>query len=447
MTNSAGDKMVTKIHDKWYDLTEFEKLHPGGPVALGLAYGRDATVMFESHHPFTPRGTLDAILRRYELDESSARNLKTLEEQHGIPDHPFNWKSDFGDALKFHVKEYFQAEAKRRNVSLVAATKATPERWFEIAMLGAIFVSTLVSFVCGEWSSLLTFPVSAWLFSVNTFHDAAHFALHRNWRINSIVPYLYPFFSSPFAWYHQHNIGHHSYTNVGHRDPDLVHYFWFKREHKSVEWKQAHKLQRSYIFQTTWWVMAVEAAIATMNDLWMVVYGVYNDSVPMKQVSRKRMFCHLLGRVLVVGLIHTWPFFVFNSWIRCIIFAKVPVMVYSFLFMMNTQINHLTPETAHESHEDWYKHQVVTAHDFGVNSRFCFLLSGGLNFQVIHHLFPTVNHCHLVKLQPIISRLCEKHDVEYKQVVGYIAAIKAHHRHTVDMSSSSQGSEKPISTS
>jgi hypothetical protein len=31
----------TLIHGEWYDLTRFA--HPGGPVALGLAYGRDAT--------------------------------------------------------------------------------------------------------------------------------------------------------------------------------------------------------------------------------------------------------------------------------------------------------------------------------------------------------------------------------------------------------------------
>ncbi|OAE24732.1 hypothetical protein AXG93_2016s1370 [Marchantia polymorpha subsp. ruderalis] len=379
MATAAKDRLVTKIHDKWYDLTDFEKIHPGGPVALGLASGRDGTVMFESHHPFTHRKILDAILQKYELDEESSRHLKTLEEQHGIAEHRFNWKSEFGDALKFHVKEYFEAEAKRRNVSLVAATKAPPERWFEIAVLGVIFFATLVSFIRGDWISLFTCPLGVWVFGVNTFHDAAHFALHKNWRVNCTVPYLFPHFSSPFVWYHQHNIGHHSYPNVAHRDPDLVHHYWMKREHKSVKWLPAHEKQRNLSFLVFWWTVAVEFGLATMEDLWMVMYNVYNESVPMK-------------------------------------------------------INHLTPETAHEADQDWYKHQVITAQDFGVASRFCFLMSGGLNYQVVHHLFPTVNHCHLVKLQPIVARLCEKHGVEYKQVAGYAAAIKAHHAHTVNMS-------------
>ncbi|KAL3684054.1 hypothetical protein R1sor_002076 [Riccia sorocarpa] len=434
MTNATKERLVTKIHDKWYDLTDYEKLHPGGPVSMGLAAGRDATVMFESHHPFTHRSVLDAILEKYELNGSSSRDLRTLEDQHAIVEHPFNWKSDFGDALKFHVKEYFQAEAKRRNVSISAAIKAPPERWCELTLLGAIWAICLISFVRGDWTSLLTFPVSLWVFGVNIFHDAAHFALHKNWRINAIVPYLFPILCSPFAWYHQHNIGHHSYPNIEHRDPDLVHFFWWKREHKSVEWRTTHKMQRAKWFLVFWWVIGVELGLATMNDYWMLIYKVYNESVPMKRISRRRFLFHVAGRFLTIGVIHLWPFFVLETWTRSIIFAILPYPTASVLFMLNTQINHLTPGCAHETNEDWYKHQVITAQDFGVNSRFCFLMSGGLNYQIVHHLFPTVNHHHLVKLQPIVARLCEKHDVAYKHVAGYAAAIKSHHAHTVSMS-------------
>ena len=38
-----------------------------------------------------------------------------------------------------------------------------------------------------------------------------------------LVSYTYPNLSSPFTWYHPHNIGHHQYTNVSCKDPDLYH--------------------------------------------------------------------------------------------------------------------------------------------------------------------------------------------------------------------------------
>ena len=51
--------MKTKIHGKYYDLTNFK--HPGGDEAIELTNGIDCTVMFESHHPFVPKDKLADI--------------------------------------------------------------------------------------------------------------------------------------------------------------------------------------------------------------------------------------------------------------------------------------------------------------------------------------------------------------------------------------------------
>jgi delta11-fatty-acid desaturase len=39
--------------------------------------------------------------------------------------------------------------------------------------------------------------------------------------VNAIFTYLYPYFSSPLAWYYQHVVGHHLYPNIKGKDPDL----------------------------------------------------------------------------------------------------------------------------------------------------------------------------------------------------------------------------------
>eukprot|EP00730_Choanoeca_flexa_P002051 TRINITY_DN10892_c0_g1_i1.p3 TRINITY_DN10892_c0_g1~~TRINITY_DN10892_c0_g1_i1.p3 ORF type:complete len:127 (+),score=20.03 TRINITY_DN10892_c0_g1_i1:355-735(+) len=56
-----------RIHNKWYNVENFD--HPGGPVMLELGKGRDATGLFESHHPFTSRARLEGLLAKYETDE------------------------------------------------------------------------------------------------------------------------------------------------------------------------------------------------------------------------------------------------------------------------------------------------------------------------------------------------------------------------------------------
>ena len=59
-----SETIITKIHGKYYDLTNFK--HPGGPVALACIDNRDGTELFESHHMFTRKDTL-SILSSYEM--------------------------------------------------------------------------------------------------------------------------------------------------------------------------------------------------------------------------------------------------------------------------------------------------------------------------------------------------------------------------------------------
>lgn len=119
------------------------------------------------------------------------------------------------------VQAYFAAEAARmsaaagRRISIREASKAPPERWMHIAILHfAFIVFGVLPLINGYWIGIISAPVLSWVCAVNTFHDAAHFALSANWRVNWILSYVSPWFTSPVEWYNQHVIGHHAYTNV-----------------------------------------------------------------------------------------------------------------------------------------------------------------------------------------------------------------------------------------
>jgi fatty acid desaturase len=119
--------------------------------------------------------------------------------------------------------------------------------------------------------------------------------------------------------------------------------------------------------------------------------------------------------------------------VKALAFAVIPSASFSWAFMLNSQINHLTSCTAHASDTHFRKHQVVTAQDFGPQDPFCGWWSGGLNLQIEHHCFPCVNHCHLQALQPKLEALCKKHDVPYHAVGGYREAFASHVKHTEAM--------------
>lgn len=127
-----------------------------------------------------------------------------------------------------------------------------------------------------------------------------------------------------------------------------------------------------------------------------------------------------------------WPFFRFPVW-KAVIWAIFPVASFGFSFMLNSQINHLVDGCSHASDPNFLKHQVKTAQNFGRGSIFCYIYSGGLNYQIEHHLFPFVNHCHLPMLAPAVKEICAKHNVPYNEASGYVDAFKKHILHTSKM--------------
>jgi len=60
---------------------------------------------------------------------------------------------------------------------------------------------------------------------------------------------------------------------------------------------------------------------------------------------------------------------------------------------------------------DWYKAQVETSSTYGGFISGC--LTGGLNFQIEHHLFPRMSSAWYPYIAPKIREVCKKHGVRY----------------------------------
>ena len=60
---------------------------------------------------------------------------------------------------------------------------------------------------------------------------------------------------------------------------------------------------------------------------------------------------------------------------------------------------------------DWFKAQVETSSTYGGLVAGC--MTGGLNFQVEHHLFPRMSSGWYPFIAPTVRRICKKHNVNY----------------------------------
>jgi len=421
--------LITKIHGRYYDVGRFE--HPGGCPALECARDRDATALFESYHALhraLPRETL----KQYEIAREQAEAPGRFLAEARFGDDPFDWELTLGSPFRRDLiacaTRYFEDERKRRRLpSRRAAAKAPPRRWLEIAGLGLAFFASLPFLVGGSWAALVITPVLGWLFLVNFWHDALHFGLSRSWRANALLPYLFPWFSSPKLWMHQHVIGHHVFTNDAARDPDIRVAPGLLRQALRIGWCPRHARQGRLPRLVLLYAIALVIR-PLLRDHLQRLRGWFNGAVPLVFGSPWRRRLHIFGRLAVAASFLVWPFLLFPLW-KAIVFALVPMMILGELFALFSQVNHVTgPNVAAgaEPRRDWYESQVRTSCSYATGSYLAFLASGGLNLQIEHHLLPGVNHAHLFRLAPEIQAICARHGVPYHSYPSFRAAFSAH---------------------
>lgn len=82
---------------------------------------------------------------------------------------------------------------------------------------------------------------------------------------------------------------------------------------------------------------------------------------------------------------------------------------------------------------EWAVAQVVTAVDYSHNNAFTTFCCGALNYQIEHHLFPTVSQYHYPAIAPIVMEKCLKHGIKYNLLKDFPDAFAHHIKHLYDM--------------
>jgi fatty acid desaturase len=435
-------RKIVKIHNKYYDITNFA--HPGGPIAIMAANRRDATVLFESHHPFSDRTMMDNILKKYEMHEEREKcenYLLTGEKENGdIFDWEETLKSDFTIEVRDKVKKHFAEKAEQRGVTFSEATKATPQRWCEWGTLASASMWSFYTMLYSQsifwsWLNVLLCPALYWM-SGTMFHDGSHFAVSQDWRINLGIQYMYRIMVSPYYWLHQHIIGHHPYTNVHNKDPDLTHESLFAKDIKNnrvrynenTKWKPLHIGQEKRYYPVSSFVFL---SLSLLQPLECIFTNIYNKCVYIVPANLKLYLFNLLDILLYLFIVFVLPFQIWTPF-YAIKHAILPYYLLSIIFIFNSSVNHFHKDSIKGENKNWYIHQVTTSNNFG-NHWPHYYLSIGLNYQIEHHLFPTVNHCHLHDIQPIVKSLCEKHSIPYHHTSGYKEAIIGVYEHLREM--------------
>ena len=169
-------------------------------------------------------------------------------------------RQDFFVTLTRRVNEYF----KTRELSRHANAEMIIKTVFMFALYFTPFVLMLTGTVTGTWPMLgmcVLMGIGVAGIGLSIMHDANHGAYsHKPWLNNLIGYSLNIVGGNAFNWKIQHNVLHHTYTNVYDADEDISPRGVLRMSPYS-DWKPMHKFQHIYAWfiyglMTLVWVLA-----------------------------------------------------------------------------------------------------------------------------------------------------------------------------------------------
>ncbi len=343
-----------------------------------------------------------------------------------------NTNRDFQNELRKRVDSYFKDRQINKSGNLHLYLKTA-------VMFAAYFVPFL----------LISFQVTdskiAWLFlavlmgfgmagiGMCVMHDANHGSYSKNETFNKILG----FFSigmlagSSLNWRIQHNVIHHTYTNVHDHDEDIAP-LGFLRFDPHAEKKWIHKFQFLY----AWFFYGLMTLMwSTTKDFQQAIrYNKAGHLKTAKTTLTREILIIVASKILYYGYMLI-PFFLvadmtFLNWLTgYLVMHYVAGLTLAMVF----QAAHVTDETEfhqvgenNQLENNFMEHQLRTTMNFATGNRFISYILGGLNYQVEHHLFPSISHVHYPEISKIVEATAHEFHVPYKKEKTFVGAVFMH---------------------
>lgn len=304
--------------------------------------------------------------------------------------------------------------------------KPTMKSWFKVI--------SLLIVVCALYSAhiflplkfgLMLIPITA-LFSTTlamTGHEGVHSSACRSKAGNiSLAAIVFPLFAglSMEYWREKHNIEHHAHPNVHLKDPDIHSWpFTFSQEEYTTSGPVRKFFQRHLQGWTFWPISLLVGHLMRFDGIKYIALKPFKTSKKKKRFTR----IWLLDTSLIIAHFSLWialPIFLGISWQIVIGFY---VLLWSLVGTCLTAIfivGHAGRPVITEYDQNW-RLQIETARriKMGPIGSFFFV---GLDYQIEHHLLPSLSHFNLPKAAPLVKEYAEERGWEYHEL-GFFKAL------------------------
>ncbi|KAF3942137.1 hypothetical protein ABW19_dt0206607 [Dactylella cylindrospora] len=307
----------------------------------------------------------------------------------------------------------------------------------------SMFFAAFVFFLKTGWYKLSAIFIGIfWHQLTFTAHDAGHMGITHNFTIDTLIGIFIADFCGGLSigwWKRNHNV-HHIVTNEPDHDPDIQHLPFF-----AVDQKFFRSLYSTYYDHVMTYDRFAQFVVQLQHWLYypMLAFGRFN----LYRLSWQYL---LLGQAPKKGIAY-WHRYVeitamviFWYWFgNIVVYRSIPNAWDRIWFVL---ISHMVTMPLHV--QITLSHFAMSTSDFGVAESFpqrmlrttmdvdcptwLDFFHGGLQFQVIHHLYPRMPRHNLREAQKYVMEFCREVGIPYalygfydgnKQVIGRLAEV------------------------
>ncbi len=338
---------------------------------------------------------------------------------------------DFSSTLNKRVNEYFRTNNihKHGNGEMYVKTITM----FLLYLIPYVLImSGVITGALGLLAAVIIMGLGAAGIGLSVMHDANHGSYSERQWVNRFLGYsLNMIGASSFNWKIQHNVLHHTFTNVHEHDED-INPRGVLRFCPSTPWKWFHRYQFVYAWalyglMTVIWVIVKDfERIAHYHKLGLVRRQKATLTQELFVLAATKVF--YIGYIFVLPLVFT-PLTLWQILGGLFIMHYVTGMMLAIIFQpahVSAGVVYPLPDPEQNLENGWAVHQLLTTANFGNKSRVLNWWCGGLNFQIEHHLFPKICHVHYRKISTIVRETAAEFGLPYNAFPSFLDALRGH---------------------
>ena len=346
--------------------------------------------------------------------------------------------------IKFSQREQleFFSTLRQRVNDYFATNKITPKGNWKLYVKSVVFLITyllplilIIANVLSSWAILVAYIIMGLGMvgiGMSIMHDAIHGSYSKyNW-LNKLMGHTIELVGgNAVAWQIQHNLLHHTFTNIYGHDEDIDDKPILRLSPQGKLWK-IHRFQHYYAIllyglSTVSWCTSKDfrALIDYKKRNLLDKVGEKFTPVLMQLIVSKIIyFICILGLPLYFNAA-PWTIIVAGFFAMHFTAGVILTVVFQLAHVVeNTECP--VPGADGNIENSWAIHQLHTTANFAKNNKLLSWYIGGLNYQIEHHLFAHISHIHYPSIAPIVKQTAKEFGIPYNEYGTFTQAVKSH---------------------